>query len=218
MKESTQYSDVELIQKIVKGEIKLYEIVIRRYNPYLYKIGRSYNYNHEDTQDLMQDTFVDAFFNLSKFEYRSAFKTWMIKIMLNNCFRKRQKWSSKNIVAININEKSTPMFPNRQSTDTYKTVINGELNSVIENALLEIPLDYRMVFSLREINGLNVAETADTLSISESNVKVRLNRAKAMLRKEVEKSYSAEDIFEFNLIYCDSMVNNVMNKIKELNL
>lgn len=218
MKESTQYSDFELIQKIVAGEIKLYEIVIRRYNPYLYKIGRSYNYNHEDTQDLMQDTYIDAFVNLSKFEYRSAFKTWIIKIMLNNCFRKRQKWNSKNIITTEINEKSAPMFINKQSTDTYKAVINGELNSVIENALLQIPIDYRMVFSLREVNGLNVAEIADTLNISEGNVKVRLNRAKAMLRKEVEKSYSAEEIFEFNLIYCDAMVNNVMNKIKEISL
>jgi RNA polymerase sigma-70 factor (ECF subfamily) len=76
---------------------------------------------------------------------------------------------------------------------------------------------YRLVFTLREVNGLNVAETADTLNISEANVKVRLNRAKTMLRKEVEKSYSAEDIFEFNLVYCDAMVQRVINKLKEIN-
>lgn len=78
-------------------------------------------------------------------------------------------------------------------------------------------MDYRLVFTLREVNGLNVAETADALNISETNVKVRLNRAKTMLRKEVEKSYSAEDIFEFNLVYCDAMVQRVINKIKESN-
>ena len=78
--------------------------------------------------------------------------------------------------------------------------------------------NYRIVFTLREINGLNVAETADSLNITEANVKVRLSRAKMMLRKEVEKSYSAEEIFEFNLIYCDAMVENVMNKIKKINL
>jgi RNA polymerase sigma-70 factor (ECF subfamily) len=69
---------------------------------------------------------------------------------------------------------------------------------------------------LREINGLSVKETAEALNISEANVKVRLNRAKAMLRKEVEKSYKVEDIFEFNLIYCDSMVNRVMDKITSM--
>jgi len=217
MKETVQYSEAELIQKIVEGEIKLYEIVIQRFNSYLYKIGRSYNFNHEDTQDLMQDTYIDAFVNLPKFENRSTFKTWIIKIMLNNCFRNRQRWSSKNIVTTEINEKSTMMSSNNQYIDTNKAVINRELNYVIENALLQIPIDYRIAFILREINELNISETADTLNISEANVKVRLNRAKAMLRKEVEKSYSAEDIFEFNLIHCGAMVENVMAKIKKLN-
>ena len=165
----------------------------------------------------MQDTFIDAFTGLSKFENRSTFKTWIIKIMLNNCYKKQQKWSSKNIITTEINENSTPMFSNNQHTDTSKTVMNRELNFVIENSLQQIPMDYRLVFTLREVNGLNVAETADTLNISEANVKVRLNRAKTMLRKEVEKSYSAEDIFEFNLVYCDAMVQRVINKLKEIN-
>lgn len=211
-----QYSDEELIQQILSGETKLYELLIRRYNPYLYKIGRSQNYSHDDTQDLMQDTYVDAFTNLSGFEGRSAFKTWIVKIMLNNCYRKRQKWGFKHIISSLINERSIPAFFNGNRWDPNKTVMNEELNSIIENSLLRIPMDYRMVFTLREVNGLSVKETADTLNISEANVKVRLNRAKAMLRQEVEKSYSAEEIFEFNLIYCDAMVENVMKKIKEL--
>ncbi|ELM3644759.1 sigma-70 family RNA polymerase sigma factor [Flavobacterium psychrophilum] len=218
MKAFEQYTDLEVVQKIVTGEVELFEIIIRRNNPSLYKVGRSYNYNHEDTQDLMQDTYIDAFTSLSKFENRSTFKTWIIKIMLNNCYKKQQKWSAKNIITAEINEKSTPMYSNNQHTDTNKMVTNRELNLVIENALQQIPIDYRMVFSLREVNGLNVLETADTLNISEANVKVRLNRAKSMLRKEVAKSYSTEDIFEFNLVYCDRMVEIVMNKLKNLNL
>ena len=61
---------------------------------------------------------------------------------------------------------------------------------------------------------MSVHETAKVLDITETNVKVRLNRAKAMLRKEVEKMYSPQEIFEFNLIYCDRIVANVMNTIK----
>ena len=217
MKIFEQYADIEIIQKILEGEFELFEILIRRNNPFLYKTGRSYNYNHEDTQDLMQDTFIDAYTHLSKFENRASFKTWIIKIMLNNCFRKQQKFSFKNEVANEINDKSIPMFSNQPHTDTNKTVVNRELSLIIENALKQVPLDYRMVFSLREINGLNVAEAAEALTISEANVKVRLNRAKTMLRKEIEKSYTAEDIFEFNLIYCDAMTVNVMNKIKGIN-
>lgn len=217
MKKIEQYTDLEVIQKIVSGEVELFEILIRRYNPSLYKVGRSYNYNHEDTQDLMQDSYIDAFTALSRFENRSSFKTWIIKIMLNNCYKKQQKWASKNIVTSEIYENSIPMYSNNHYTDIYKTITNRELNFVIEQSLLKIPIEYRLVFTLREVNGLNVAETADVLNISEANVKVRLNRAKAMLRKEVEKSYSAEDIYEFNLVYCDVMVQKVMNKIKEIN-
>ena len=217
MNDFKQYTDIEIIQKVLEGEFALFEILIRRNNPFLYKTGRSYNYNHEDTQDLMQDTFIDAYTHLVKFENRSSFKTWIIKIMLNNCFRKKQKFSFKNEVAHEISDKSIPMFSNQPQTDTNKTVVNRELSLVIENALQQVPLDYRMVFSLREMNGLNVLETAEALSISEANVKVRLNRAKTMLRKEIEKSYTAEDIFEFNLIYCDSMTGNVMNKLKSIN-
>ena len=214
MKAFGQYADMEIIQKILEGEFALFEILIRRNNSFLYKTGRAYNYNHEDTQDLMQDTFMDAYTNLIKFENRASFKTWIIKIMLNKCFKRKQKFSFKNEVANEISDKSIPMFSSQPLTDTNKTVVNRELSLVIENALKQVPLDYRMVFSLREINGLNVIETAEALGISEANVKVRLNRAKTMLRKEIEKSYSAEDIFEFNLVYCDAMTANVMNKLK----
>lgn len=213
MKVFEQYADVEIIQKILEGEFSLFEIFIRRNNPFLYKTGRSYNYNHEDTQDLMQDTFIEAYTNLKKFENRATFKTWIIKIMLNNCFRKKQKFSFKKEVAQQINDKSIPMFSDQPHTDINKNVVNRELSLVIENALNQVPLDYRMVFSLREISGLSVAETAEALSINESNVKVRLNRAKTMLRKEIEKSYSTEDIFEFNAIYCDAITNSVMSKL-----
>jgi len=210
-----KFTEAEIISRILDGEKALYEIIVRRFNPYLYKIGRSYNYNHEDTQDLMQEAFIDAYKNLLQFEGRSDFKTWIIRIMMNNCFRKRGKSSFKNEIMQDVTEHATPMFTNRNN-DTDKIIQNRELGHIIENALEKIPFDYRMVFSLREINGLNVAETSEMLSISEANVKVRLNRAKTMLRTEIESTYSASELFEFNLIYCNAMVENVMKKINEL--
>ena len=208
-------TETKIIERILNGDKSLYEIIVRRFNPFLYKIGRSYNYSHEDTQDLMQDTFVDAYKNLSQFDGRSGFKTWIVRIMLNNCFRKKEKSSYKNEIAQDVKDNATPMFTNPHN-DANKTVQNLELGHIIEEALAKIPHDYRMVFSLREINGMNVSETADLLSISEANVKVRLNRSKAMLRSQIEKSYSARELFEFNLIFCDAMVEGVMKKINEL--
>ena len=211
---SEQYSDTEIIQKILVGETALFEILIRRNNPWLHKTGRSYGFNHDDTQDLMQETFINAYANLSKFENRSSFRAWIVKIMLNNCFQRQQKFSFKNETPATdfINEKSIPMYMSDEH-DTAKVVTNRELSHVIESSLAKVPADYRMVFSLREMSGLNVAETAEVLNISQANVKVRLNRAKAMLRKEIEKIFTPDDIFEFNLVYCDAMVNRVLHEI-----
>lgn len=207
-----EFTETEIIGRIIDGEKAFYEIIVRRFNPYLYKIGRSYNYNHEDTQDLMQETFIDAYKNLLQFEGRADFKTWIIRIMMNNCYRRRGKPGFRNEIMQDVNECSTPMFTNKNN-DTDEIIQNRELGHIIENALGRIPFNYRMVFSLREINGLNIAETAKMLGISEANVKVRLNRAKIMLRREIESAYSASELFEFNLIYCDPMVESVMEKI-----
>jgi RNA polymerase sigma-70 factor (ECF subfamily) len=206
------HTEAELIKRILGGEKSLYEIIVRRLNPHLYKVGRSYGYNHDDTLDLMQETFLDAYKNLLQFEGRSSFKTWMIRIMLNNCYRKKEKSSFKNEISMDVNDNLRPMFANT-GNDTDRIVQNRELGQVIEAALAKIPLDYRIVFSLREINGLNVSETADLLNISETNVKVRLNRSKAILRTEIERTYSARELFELNLVYCDAMVERVMKRL-----
>lgn len=213
---SEQYSDVDVIKKVLSGETALFEIIIRRYNPYLHKTGRAYGFNHEDTQDLMQETFVNAYLNLSKFEGRSSFKTWLISIMLRNCVRKKQKFSYKNELASPIDENSLPMFSTNRNNDVSREITNRELNQAIEKSLLNLPEIYRMAFVLREVNGMSTLEASESLGISETNVKVRLNRAKILLRKELEKSYSTEDIFDFNLIYCDRMVDRVMTEIVKI--
>lgn len=216
MKTNEQLTDNQIIEAVISGNTPLYELIVRRWNPYLYKIGRSYSYSHEDTQDLMQDTYVDAFKNLSKFEGRSSFKTWISRIMLNNCYRKKQKLSYTNEIAQEtLNETMKPMF-NNTNNDARDQANSRELGGIIERSLEQIPESYRMVFSLREMNGYNVAETAAILDISESNVKTRLSRAKSMLREAIEQSYSPADIYEFNLIYCDDMVHRVMEEIKNL--
>jgi len=210
-----QYPDLKVIQEVLLGNTSLFEVLIRRYNPDLYKTGRGYGYDHQDTEDLMQEAFINILQNLSKFENRSSFKTWIIRIMLNHCYHESQKLSYQNkpTSEISVDKNSGTMFLTTNHNNPDRAVINKELKDVIEAALKNLPGNYRIIFTLRELTGLSVADTAELLSITKSNVKVRLNRAKIMLRKEIEKIYSPEDIFEFNLIYCDKIVNEVMKKI-----
>lgn len=209
-------SEREAIARITAGETRLFEIIIRRYNHDLYRAGRSYGFNHADTEDLMQETYLSAFCHLDQFGYRASFKTWLLRIMLNHCYHKtrKQRYLRETTVPSFAEEKSTPMF-HHHSADADHALLNGELKHELEEAVSHIPADYRMVFTLRELTGLSVRETAEVLDISDANVKTRLNRAKKMLRKEITKRYSLEDIFEFNLIYCDRMVERVMARIHD---
>jgi RNA polymerase sigma-70 factor (ECF subfamily) len=202
-------ADDSLISRILNGEKKAYKLIVRRYNDYLYKIGRAYGFGHSDTEDLMQETYVNAYLNLAKFEYRSTFKTWLTRIMLNECYHKKDRQRAKE------DQKSDDRmrFANNNNNETGAKVDNNELSQYLEKAILNIPENYRIVFTLRELNGLSVRETSKALGLRESNVKVRLHRGKEMLRDELRNIYNPAEIFEFNLIYCDKMVERVMAAI-----
>src|SRR5687768_14789976 len=128
--ESVEHAhDFDIIDRILEGDQSLFALLIKRNNPYLYKAGRAYNYSHEDTEDLMQDSFIDAYINLAKFEKRSSFKTWILRIMINNCFERKQKRSYQNELPEEINENDSPMFPNSNS-DTQRMILSKELNDI----------------------------------------------------------------------------------------
>jgi RNA polymerase sigma-70 factor (ECF subfamily) len=93
------------------------------------------------------------------------------------------------------------------------TMLNAELKSAIDHAIRQLPDKYRVVFVMREIEDMNVAETGACLDISEVNVKVRLNRAKSLLRESLSSLYKKEDLLHFHLNRCDQMVQRVMSRI-----
>jgi RNA polymerase sigma-70 factor (ECF subfamily) len=208
-------SDEVVIQKILNGDVALFEILIRRYNPVLYRIARNYSFNHQDAEDLMQDTHVIAYTQLSKFEGRSSYKTWISRIMINKCLYKLKYGYFKNEVPTEqVHEiNNQPMYSKGKDNQTDDRLLNRELAVVLEKSIQNIPLNYRTVFVLREIEGFSVAETSDLLQITATNVKVRLNRAKALLQKEIEQIYSRTELYSFNLIYCDAIVDKVFERI-----
>ena len=138
----------EIIRRILLGETALFEILIKKNNASLYKTGMAYGFNHHDVEDLMQESYISAYTNLSKFEQRASFKTWIIKIMLNHCYHKVKKhsFSKEKPNDIMQQEHTTPMFAS--NPDTNKTIMNKELNKILQAAILQIPIEYRMVFSL----------------------------------------------------------------------
>jgi len=91
MTANEQLPESEIITEVINGNIDAFEVLVRRYSFYLYKIGRSYNYNQHDTEDLMQESFMDAYKNLRKLSERNNFKTWLIRFMIKKCNRSKHK-------------------------------------------------------------------------------------------------------------------------------
>jgi RNA polymerase sigma-70 factor (ECF subfamily) len=89
------------------------------------------------------------------------------------------------------------------------------MKEILQQAILKLPLKYRTVFILREVEQLSTEETAEYLELSQENVKVRLLRSKTMIRKELMRSAAAEELFDFYLTRCDRIAANVMNRILE---
>jgi RNA polymerase sigma factor (sigma-70 family) len=207
-------TDAELIALILAGQKQAFELLIRRYNGALYKVGRSYGFAHATVQDLMQDTYVAAYQALSQFEARAAFKTWLIRIMLNHCYQ----WSRKAAhqpqpLAATPSMNEAPDAVRGPSSDGQQEILNRELGAVLEHCIQALPPDYRLVFVLRELEGLSSQETAQAIDITETNVNARLSRAKVQLRKQLESWYPRASVYEFNLIYCDEMVARVFRHL-----
>lgn len=212
------WSDMEIINKISGGEPALFEVLIRRYNSVLYKIARSYGFNHQDTEDLMQETHVAAYQHLAQFAGRAAYKTWISKIMIHKClYRINHGHAKKELPAGDLLAASDHLKLNKDNAPTPEQAsIGKEFTIVLEHALQRIPVIYRTVFAFRELEGFSVAETAELLGISAVNVKVRLNRARTMLQKELEQFYPSTNLYEFNLVYCDGIVDRVFAAIRLL--
>lgn len=208
-------TDSQLIERILRGDTLLFEILIRRYNSVLYKIARAYGFNHQDAEDLLQEAHVAAYENLARFKGRAAYKTWLSKIMVNKCLYALNYGYHKHETPTEIAvEYPLAAGMKTNASQPEEKVVNRELASILEKSLERIPSLYRTVFVLREVEGFSVAETAAVLAITPTNVKVRLNRAKALLQKEIEKVYSQAEIYSFNLVYCDAVVLAVLQRIR----
>lgn len=203
-------SDGEVINRILAGEKQLFEWIVRRYNQRLFRIGMSFLKDEAEVEDAMQTTYIRAYEHLRGFEQRSSAGTWLVRILLNECLAQRKR-RQKTDTHHNTEEMET-----KPSIHTPSNILlNKELGKVLENALTQLPEKYRMVFVLREIEEMSTRETGEALGIEEPNVKVRLNRAKTMLRENLN-GYFKESAYPFHLSRCDLMVERVFRGIASM--
>ena len=207
-------NDDEIIARILHGEKDLYSMIVRRYNQRLYRVGMSIINDDTEVEDAMQVAYINAYENLGKFAFRSSFPTWLTRILINECLLRLRK--RKKSISMNDENMENVVRQDNEPRTPVTATINSELRSILNDAIRRLPEKYRSVFVMREIENMNIAETKECLDLSEVNVKVRLNRAKAMLRDILSAQYSKDDILQFHLSRCDRMVEKVMTCIREL--
>jgi RNA polymerase sigma factor (sigma-70 family) len=201
-------TDEEIVVRVLKGETNLFELLMRKYNLRLYRIGMSIVNDDAEVEDVMQTAYLNAYSHLKEFRRESKFSTWLTRILIN-----------ESLMVLKKRKKQEPLVEQKDFTfhqeTPLKNLMNTELKSILEKSIASLPEKYRLIFMMREVEEMSVNETMELLGLSESNVKVRLNRAKEMLRNHITSQYEFSKAYSFHLQRCDRVVHAVMQKIKE---
>jgi RNA polymerase sigma-70 factor, ECF subfamily len=179
-----------LIAHVLGGEKELFHELIRPYERMVYMTVFSIVKNETDAEDGAQDAIVNAYRHLSKFRGEAKFSTWLTTIAVNEGRQKlrkqkRAKEDSLDEPIAGEEEEFTPAPLTDWKEIPLEALERKELREALRNAVAELPDIYRQIFTLRDIEELNVAETAEALAINENMVKVRLHRARLMLQKSL---------------------------------
>lgn len=207
-------SDEAIVARVVAGEQALFELLLRRHNQRIYRTVRAILGRDDDVEDVMQDVYVRAFAHLAQFEGRARFSTWLVRIAVNEALGRRRRGGV--VVPLPSRDGTDPMdrFQSRRETPE-EAATRGELRETLRAATDALPTPLRVVFVLREVEGLPTADVAAALDTSEGAVKVRLHRARAALRGEIDRRLgaAAATLFGFAGARCDRVVAAVLQRL-----
>jgi len=211
--ERPELSDETIVRRVLEGEGDLYEVLIRRHNQRLYRIARSILRNETEAEDVMQDAYVQAYVHLKQFEGRASFKTWISRIAVHEALARLRlngrfvEWDET------MNEDPRNGSPTPQTPEDELS--RRELGGILAEAIDSIPAPHRLVFVLRQLEGMTTDEVAQCVGISSDNVKARFHRAKIALRKDIHRRIGrhAPELFAFHLSRCDRVVANVFARL-----
>jgi RNA polymerase sigma-70 factor (ECF subfamily) len=206
-------SDDEVLARVLGGEIDAFEVVMRRYNQRIYRTVRAILRDDDETLDVMQEAYVNAFAHLREFSGRARFSTWLTRIAVHEAFarlRKRKRLEPLDETDTEDRFMASPVLgPENRASD-------GELRAFLEEAVDGLPEAFRTTFVLRSVEQLSVTETAEVLGIPEETVKTRLYRARERLQNALSERVGGAlpELFGFHRPRCDRVVANVLARIK----
>jgi len=214
-------SDEEVVARVLAGETGTFEIIMRRYNQRLYRVARAILRNDGEAEDVMQDAYVRAYEHLDQFAGRAKFSTWLTRIAVHEALARQHRRNRYQDLEPMSEQEGDPMdrFASL-ALNPEQQASNSEIRMLLEEAVEKLPHAYRAIFILRDVEDMSTSDAAHALEITEENVKVRLHRARALLRKSLYAGAGMErkEAFDFHAVRCDRVVKNVFERIQQLAL
>jgi len=199
MAKSNKIKDDELVKKLCAGDDAAFNELVSRYTEKVYNLAMRISRNQEDAEEILQDVFVTVYKKISHFQGKSAFSSWLYRITANTSFMKLRK--RKRHIAVSF-EDLTPGTQDSWATqekgasDVNYMSSRHELREALEQAICRLPEEYKVIFVLRDVDGLSNQEVGEILDLSVPAVKSRLHRSRLMLRKKLQRfhdDYNSED-------------------------
>lgn len=166
----------------------------------------------------MQDAYVRAYQNLGQFEGRAPFSAWLTRIAVHEALHRARKRGRLDQWDDSETESGSAVYMEDSSPNPEQVTTRTELRELLEEAILELPAQYRAVLMLRDVEELSTSETADALGLTQENVKVRLHRGHGMVRSWLlsRVGANAKEAFPFMGVRCDGVVKMVFATIAGL--
>ncbi len=208
--------DAQVVRRVLAGEPELFEVLVRRHDARVYRTVRAILRDEDEAEDAMQAAWVSAYQHLGAFAHASSFTTWLVRIAANEALGRLRKRS--HLVAVDDGGEDGGGPMDLRAEDPEERAAAHEAIRLVERAVDQLSAPYRAVFVLRDVEQLSTAETAEALGLGEEAVKVRLHRARGMLRRALgeEVSRAAPEAFPFLAPRCNRMVARVMEAVAGL--
>ena len=193
---AAETADAELVQRAKAGELDAFEMLTTRHERRVYSLAMRMLRQEEDAEDITQQTFLSALENLDGFRGEASFSTWLLRIASHAALKVIRKRKGLETVSLEEATEASEHFDSiphpefiadwRQSPE--QLVRKHEIQRLLDEALAQLDEKHRLVFLLRDMEGLSIRETAEALDLSEANVKVRLLRARLQLRERLTQT------------------------------
>jgi RNA polymerase sigma-70 factor, ECF subfamily len=192
------HPDVALVERVRAGDVSAYDELVRKYDRQIFRIAQHITQNREDAEDVMQDAFLKAYEKLDQFQGNSKFYTWLVRIAVNESLMRLRKRRTGKMVSIDedieTDEGSVPRDLADWAPDPEQNYNQAELGEILRKTIQGLPPGFRIVFVLRDVEGLSTEETAETLGLSIPAVKSRLLRARLQLRERLSRYFRKKKV------------------------